>query len=450
MVVLRLDSVLPAVLLAVSAVPLTVMGGQAGILQGERRWLPLGMVYLGMGVPRVVVGTLCLLVSPTETAAMLGVADRDVRPGAVGWSRPAPAPRRGRAQRGAHPAPGGPRGGDRNSLALLAFFVLSNADIVVARNVLDDHDAGLYAGGLILAKAVLFLPQFVVVVAFPSMSTVEERRLALLRSLGLVAALGVVATLGAWLLSGLAMVFVGGQEYADVQSRLWLFAVVGTLLAMLQLLVYSVLARQRHPVGVPGLAGGARAGRRGRHHGLAERTGARGHRGRRDPLHRIAGAEPAPPARPGLSPAPTRPRTSRRAGPDRPGRQCAASCQLRPVPTETSSGTVRSAAAPICSRTSASRASRSPGATSSTSSSWTCSSIRDASPASSIAALDVEHRDLDEVGGRALDRGVERHPLGHLAALAVVAGQVGQVAAAPHDGLGVARCAGPRRRSPPR
>ena len=55
--------------------------------------------------------------------------------------------------------------------ALLAFFALSNADIVVARNVLDGHDAGLYAGGLILTKAVLFLPQFVVVVAFPSMAT---------------------------------------------------------------------------------------------------------------------------------------------------------------------------------------------------------------------------------------------------------------------------------------
>src|SRR4051812_8408832 len=38
--VLRLQ--LPvAVLLAVAAVPLTMMGGQAGVLQGERRWAPL-------------------------------------------------------------------------------------------------------------------------------------------------------------------------------------------------------------------------------------------------------------------------------------------------------------------------------------------------------------------------------------------------------------------------
>ena len=56
--------------------------------------------------------------------------------------------------------------------------------------------------------------------------------------------MGAVCTLGAWLLSSIALIFVGGDEYADVQSRLWLFAVLGTALAILQLVVYSVLARQ--------------------------------------------------------------------------------------------------------------------------------------------------------------------------------------------------------------
>ena len=70
-----------------------------------------------------------------------------------------------------------------NSHALLAFFALSNVDILVARNVLDEHQAGLYAGGLILVKAVLFLPQFVVVLAFPSMGVAESRLRTLLQSL---------------------------------------------------------------------------------------------------------------------------------------------------------------------------------------------------------------------------------------------------------------------------
>jgi O-antigen/teichoic acid export membrane protein len=222
---------------------MTVMGGQAGILQGERRWLPLSMVYVANGVPRLVIGFALIAWHPTELSAMLGVVLGQFAPVVVGWW----ALRHER-----HPGEVGDHHNLRpvirevvhNSQALLAFFALSNADVIVARNVLDDHDAGLYAGGLILTKAVLFLPQFVVVLAFPAMSSASERRKALTRSLGLVAALGVVATLGAWLLSGLALVFVGGQDYAEIQSQLWLFAVLGTVLAMLQLLVYSVLARQ--------------------------------------------------------------------------------------------------------------------------------------------------------------------------------------------------------------
>jgi O-antigen/teichoic acid export membrane protein len=242
--VLRLDSVVPAILLAVAAVPLTVMGGQAGVLQGERRWRPLAWVYVAVGVPRLVIGTAFIAWRPTETAAMFGVLLGLFVPALIGWY----ALRDGERETGetSDDNLAGPmlRETLRNSQALLAFFVLSNLDIVVARNVLDDHDAGLYAGGLILTKAVLFLPQFVVVVAFPSMSTVEERRRALVRSLEAVALIGVVCTLGAWLLSGVAMIFVGGSEYAEIQSDLWRFAVIGTLLSMLQLLVYSVLARQ--------------------------------------------------------------------------------------------------------------------------------------------------------------------------------------------------------------
>lgn len=240
--VLRLESLPTAMLLAVAAVPLTLMGAQAGILQGERRWVPLSLMYVASGVPRLLVGTALILWRPSETSAMLGVALGAVAPVAVGWY----------VLRGRHPglhstlheAGAVVREAVHNSQALLAFFALSNVDIIVARNVLDDHDAGLYAGGLILTKAVLFLPQFVVVVAFPAMASADERRRALTRSLALIAGLGVMCTLAVSLWPSLAMVFVGGDDYLDVESRLWLFAVLGTMLAMLQLLVYAVLARQ--------------------------------------------------------------------------------------------------------------------------------------------------------------------------------------------------------------
>ncbi|MBO9520411.1 MAG: oligosaccharide flippase family protein [Nocardioidaceae bacterium] len=243
---LKLDSIGTALLMAFAVVPITHMGAQAGVLQGERRWLPLSVLYLAAGVPRLVLGTVALLVEPDETVAVAAVAVAAWAPVLVG----SVTLRRLRIGRAAHDGESdhSPRAlwweTVYNSQALLAFLVLSNVDIVIARNTLDGHAAGLYAGGLILVKAVLFLPQFVVVLAFPSMGTEEARRSALTASLGLVALAGVCATLATWLLSGLALVFVGGSEYGGIEDDLWAFAVLGTLLSMIQLLVYSVVARQ--------------------------------------------------------------------------------------------------------------------------------------------------------------------------------------------------------------
>ena len=249
---LNLDSWLTAALVAVTAVPLTVMGGQAGILQGERRWGPLAGIYLGVGVGRLAFGAVALVVSRTALAGTLGVTLGSVVPVVVGWyalrhpsRRRTPAAERRPREHTERWARGGVlRETVGNSQALLAFFALSNADVIIARSTLPEHQAGLYAGGLILAKAVLFLPQFVVVIAFPSMSQQPDAKRMHLLSLAMVLGIGVVTVLGTWLLSALTIVFIGGPEYAQLQSRIWLFAVLGTLLALLQLMVYNVVARQ--------------------------------------------------------------------------------------------------------------------------------------------------------------------------------------------------------------
>ncbi len=246
--VLRLDGVLPVALVALTTVPLTLMGAQSGVLQGERRWRPLSAIYLALGIPRLVIGVAFILWRPTQTMAMVGITIAALAPAVVGWlalrnrqrasgPRPAPGPER------RHPTREILRETAHNSQALLAFFALSNTDVVVARHSLDNHLAGIYAAGLILTKAMMFLPQFVVVVAFPDMATVENRRPALLKSIALVAGLGVVGIAGAYLFQGLALVFVGGSAYSQIADQLWLFAVLGTVLSMLQLLVYAVLAR---------------------------------------------------------------------------------------------------------------------------------------------------------------------------------------------------------------
>ena len=243
--VLQLESLATATLVAVAAVPLTVMGGQAGVLQGERRWEPLALVYLSQGLGRVVLGTGFMVVWQTEFAAMLGVAVGCWVPAVVGYV----ALRRPRAATEV-PVEGHPRTDilkevAGSSQALLAFFALSNADILLARAVLDPDVAGLYAGGLILVKAILFLPQFVVVIAFPAMSTKDAGRSTLVKALAVSLALGACGFAATLTLPDLALIFVGGSDFAGLKDQLWLFAIAGTLLSMVQLLLYSALARRQ-------------------------------------------------------------------------------------------------------------------------------------------------------------------------------------------------------------
>lgn len=242
---LRLESLLTAVLVGLIAVPLTVMGGQAGMLQGERRWRPLALLYAAAGLPRLLVGTALILWQPEEFTAILGVLIGALAPVAVGA-----VALRDRVHHGTPPSTEDhglralARELGQNSQALLAFFAVTNVDVILARNVLDNADSGLYAGGLILTKAVLFLPQFVVVVAFPAMADARGRRRALRLSLGVVAGLGVLGVAATSALSHVALLFVGGEQYAAVEGRLWEFAILGTLLSMIQLLVYALIAQR--------------------------------------------------------------------------------------------------------------------------------------------------------------------------------------------------------------
>lgn len=241
--VLRLDSWGLAALAGPVSVPLTLVGGYIGILQGERRWLPLGFLYMAAGIPRLALGISLLAWQPTAQVAVIAVLLGAVFPVVLGW-RLSRSSRRPDSTDPTHSARAILRETLHNSQALLALFAVSSADVIVARNTLSDHDAGLYAGGVILAKMLTFLPQFVVVVAFPTMASASRRTRALTQSLTGVAALGLVCTMGVWLFSWLALYFAGGQEFAEIRSLLWLFALLGTVLALLQLVVYSVLARQ--------------------------------------------------------------------------------------------------------------------------------------------------------------------------------------------------------------
>lgn len=240
---LDLGSLPTALLAAVAVIPMTMTGAQAGILQGERRWRELATLYVLSGLPRLAIGTALIVWQPTEFMAFLGVALGYYAPFLYGLA----VLRHDRETGETHERHGFLpiiKEAVVNSQALFAYFALTNIDMLVGRSVLDSHDSGLYAAGLIVSRAVTFLPQFVVVIAFPSMSTSLNPARALVRSLVLVGGLGGACVLATALLPGLVLVFAGGQDYGEVRGLLWVFALLGTCMAVLQVLVYSVLARQ--------------------------------------------------------------------------------------------------------------------------------------------------------------------------------------------------------------
>jgi O-antigen/teichoic acid export membrane protein len=240
---LKLDSHWPVILCGATLVPMTVMGAQSGVAQGTSRWGFLTAIYIGNGLGRLVGGTVALLISPTPTSAMIGIA--------IGAWTPvlaaAPMLLARVTARGLRPPMSMMREAMLSTAVLLAFFVLSNLDALVARNLLDVNDSGLYASGLILAKAAFFLPQFVSVVLFPDLARATSHH-ARLRAVSLVALLGTLTVAGTALLPGLALILVGGDDYDAVRGRLWLFALAGSLLAIVYLLVFDALARHEHGI----------------------------------------------------------------------------------------------------------------------------------------------------------------------------------------------------------
>jgi O-antigen/teichoic acid export membrane protein len=245
--VLHLDTWLTAALLAVPAAAYVVMGGSAGLLQGEGRWGWYAGVFSAFGLARLGCGLVTVLVWPTPLGAMTGVALGSVVPVVVGWW----ALRHPGARAAHDPGPAVVvssgevlREAMTSCTTLLAFFALTSLDVLLARVVLPPHQAGLYAAGAILAKAVMFLPYVLTVMAFPAMARQGAHRYLHLWGLAAVLGVGLVVMAGVALLPGLALQFVGGAAYAQLEGTLWAFAGLGAVLAGIQLLVYSDIARR--------------------------------------------------------------------------------------------------------------------------------------------------------------------------------------------------------------
>jgi len=232
---LHLPSGWPVVWLGLALAPLTLLGVFHGVLQGHRRFAVLALLVGVEGVAKVGGALTGLLAFRSTAATLAGMAAGCALAALVGWL----VCGRRRPQRSPVALAGKVL---HASQAILGLVLLVNLDIVLARHNLSGAQAGDYAIGVIITKIAYWLPQAVAVIVLPRFVDEQHRRRAV------PVALAVIALLDAWvvlptLLYGPAIIrLIGGPGYGTHVTAAWLFALLGSLLALVQLLLYSRIA----------------------------------------------------------------------------------------------------------------------------------------------------------------------------------------------------------------
>lgn len=222
---------------------LTVIGAAQGVLQGHQEFRLLAWVLAFVGVVRTlpVIGALALGAGPTGalSAGVIGTALGAV----VGLLavRVARSPR----DAAADSVGAGPGLGEvlRAGGVQLVLIVASSIDLMLSGFVLSADDAGIYALGAIATKVAFWLPQAVGVVFYPRLADPAVSRTALIHAIRVVAAIGAVLTVAAGL-AGPAVPHIIRADYQPLVGVLWLFALTGAMLAVLQVALLSAIARQ--------------------------------------------------------------------------------------------------------------------------------------------------------------------------------------------------------------
>ena len=238
--VLKLSALSAPAWAAVSVLPQTVCFACLGLLQGHERFRRLSVAVVLVQAARLAggVGGVLIVNSPAgmlagTTAGLAAAAVAScILAGVTPWHA-------GTALRPALD------GLVRNTSAVLSVVVLTNLDLLLARNRLAGSAAGTYAAGALVAKMAFFAPSFAAVLLFPRLARPADRGRALRTGAGVLAASAALSVGGA-VVGRAAVPLVLGGAYRPLESLVWLFAASGSALAAVHLLVQAGLAAGNH------------------------------------------------------------------------------------------------------------------------------------------------------------------------------------------------------------
>jgi O-antigen/teichoic acid export membrane protein len=251
---LHLNSTLPVLWLAIALAPTPLLFAVQGLLQGRERFATLAAVMVIGALVKLAAGLLLVASGLGVSGALAGVAAGAALAAAAGLRLAAPPSHRGVLARRDRPGRAAALDLGREvgsaTVGLLGLFLLANLDVLLARHYLDPAASGLYALGAVVAKIAFWAPQFVLTVVFTRLVVASDPRRLLGRSAVLVAGFGGLLTAG---LAGAARLGLAvpllGRSYTDAAGLLPLFALLGTGLALTQLLLFEGIATRDRRMG---------------------------------------------------------------------------------------------------------------------------------------------------------------------------------------------------------
>ncbi len=250
---LRLPQAIDAVLLAVLLVPQTLSGGVQGLALGRGRFGAYAVLLVLSAGSRLAAAALTALGGHGATYALAAsaVGALLVATGGAAWVA-GPGSRDPRAPRGAPVASGSmtnrewTRGLLRAGSGAGALMVLLNVDLLVSRSVLDAQESGWYAFLTIFGRVTFWGTSFLSLWIFPRVAATGSAGRALRTALGFIGVAGGLAFLSVLVAGRPLVALLAGPDYAGSEVAAPWFALIGMLLAVVQLATYVDVARSRH------------------------------------------------------------------------------------------------------------------------------------------------------------------------------------------------------------
>ena len=243
---LKIDSVIPVILLFLSIVASICIPINTGILQGLHKFKMLSFVSAGGGIFRYLLCFFLVYLGLGLIGVMIGIILTVVLIGVISFMPIANHLKLGREYIDEK----------YNNLlpviipifiANLAFAILTQSDIILVKYIFTPHEAGIYSSAAIIGRTVMYLPGAIVISLFPMVASNKARDEGtlhlILKALAMTIALSGTGTLALYLFPDFIVSLFFGNRFSSAAYIIGLFAIAMLPMAFLMIIMHYNMAK---------------------------------------------------------------------------------------------------------------------------------------------------------------------------------------------------------------